>query len=94
MTGDPLPVRVAAEKQKPTLIATVSPDRIDECPQDREKNVPSVCGCGILVDSNSDSDNVGFLECRDECPTIIDKTVPSSVSPWSPTINLLGLIVR
>jgi hypothetical protein len=71
----------------------VFPDRIDEWPQDREKNVPSVCGCGI-VDSNSDSDNVGFLECRDEFPTIIDKMFPSSVSPWSPTTDLLGLLVR
>jgi hypothetical protein len=44
-------------------------------PQDREKKVIGVCGCRI-VDSHSDSDNDGALDCRDECPKIIDKTVP------------------
>jgi hypothetical protein len=65
-------VRVAAEKkQKQTLIATV----IDECPLDCGKNVPGVCGCGV-VDSKSDYDIDGVLDCCDDCPNDIDKTVP------------------
>jgi hypothetical protein len=37
-----------------------------------------VCGCGV-VDSDSDSANDGVLDCHDECPNDIDKTVPVCV---------------
>jgi hypothetical protein len=73
-----LPVRVAAEKQKRSLIATVFWIASAKAPQDLEKKVPSLCGCRI-VDSDSDFGNDGVLECRDDCPTIIGKPVPGSV---------------
>jgi hypothetical protein len=34
-----------------------------------------VGGCGV-VDSDSDPDKDGVLDCRDECPNDTDKMVP------------------
>jgi hypothetical protein len=34
-----------------------------------------VCGCRV-VDSDSNYDNYGVLDCRDECSKIGDKTIP------------------
>ncbi len=38
---------------------------IDACPNDPQKIVPGLCGCGV-VDPDSDSD--GILDCVDPCP--------------------------
>ncbi|MFM1803807.1 MAG: Cellulosome-anchoring protein precursor, partial [Planctomycetota bacterium] len=38
----------------------------DLCPDDPNKTIPGVCGCGV-PDIDTDSD--GVLDCNDECPT-------------------------
>jgi hypothetical protein len=75
------PVRVVAaekkEKQKQTLIATVS-DRIDECPQDCEKSVPGSCGGGEEAEAEAHSDSDCFSDCIDEYPHDCEKKVPGA----------------
>ena len=46
----------------------------DECPEDDQKVLPGLCGCGS-VDADSDGD--GTVDCLDDCPTDPTKTDPS-----------------
>ena len=49
------------------------PDGEDLCPEDPNKVVPGICGCGEL-DTDSDSD--GVPDCEDACPDDSAKSVP------------------
>jgi hypothetical protein len=40
-------------------------DACDECPNDANKIVPGICGCGV---SDADTDNDGVKDCQDVCP--------------------------
>lgn len=42
-------------------------DYTDLCPEDKLKNFPGVCGCGI---ADADVDNDGIFNCKDNCPHI------------------------
>jgi hypothetical protein len=44
-------------------------DVCDGCPNDPAKIAPGLCGCGA-VDSNTDGDSDGTLDCRDNCPAL------------------------
>ncbi len=48
-------------------------DAEDQCPEDPNKVMPGICGCGV-ADSDSDSD--GVLDCEDACPDDSAKSVP------------------
>jgi hypothetical protein len=50
-----------------------TPDGEDLCPEDPNKVMPGICGCGV-ADSDSDSD--GVPDCEDACPNDPEKTVP------------------
>jgi hypothetical protein len=62
---------VVAEKQKQTLIVTVFPISSTNASRMRK----GVCCVGV-VDSDSDSDKVEVLDCRNKCPNDIDEMVP------------------
>lgn len=49
------------------------PDAQDGCPQDPNKTLPGICGCGV-ADTDSDAD--GAADCLDGCPSD-----PAKVSP-------------
>jgi len=37
----------------------------DVCPNDKDKTVPGVCGCGV---PDADTDDDGVVDCKDACP--------------------------
>jgi hypothetical protein len=47
----------------------------DECPNDPNKSVPGVCGCGV---ADTDSDGDGTADCNDLCPQDSNKTAPGT----------------
>ena len=49
-------------------------DSVDSCPNDINKTIPGVCGCGVV---DTDSDNDGTPNCLDLCPNDPSRTVPS-----------------
>lgn len=50
-----------------------TPDCMDACPEDPNKTVPGLCGCG---EPETDGDNDGTPDCVDLCPDDPNKTVP------------------
>ncbi|MCK5616583.1 hypothetical protein KAR91_82745 [Candidatus Pacearchaeota archaeon] len=42
-----------------------TPDLLDGCPNDANKNEAGICGCGV---ADIDSDNDSILDCNDGCP--------------------------
>jgi glucose/arabinose dehydrogenase len=50
-----------------------TPDCEESCPNDPNKTLPGLCGCGV-ADTDSDSD--GTPDCNDLCPDDPDKTDP------------------
>lgn len=46
---------------------------LNECPEDPDKFVPGICGCGV---SDADSDGDGTVDCNDQCPNDPAKTAP------------------
>jgi len=48
-------------------------DDLDGCPDDPNKIVPGICGCGV---ADTDSDNDGTPECIDNCPDDPNKSEP------------------
>jgi hypothetical protein len=53
-------------------VASSSKDGTDGCPNDPAKRVPGVCGCGV---ADTDSDNDGWMDCRDVCPGVAGVTL-------------------
>jgi VCBS repeat-containing protein len=51
------------------------PPVCDQCPQDPNKTLPGVCGCGV-PDTDSDSD--GTPDCNDLCPSDAAKAAPGA----------------
>jgi hypothetical protein len=50
-----------------------TPDLIDNCPNDPNKNEAGICGCGL---SDTDTDGDGAANCNDGCLDDPNKTVP------------------
>jgi len=48
-------------------------DCTDGCPNDPNKTVPGICGCGV---ADTDSDGDGTPNCNDGCPNDPNKTAP------------------
>lgn len=48
-------------------------DVCDGCPNDSNKTLPGICGCGV---ADTDGDNDGTPDCNDGCPVDPDKTAP------------------
>ncbi len=48
-------------------------DDEDNCPDDSNKIVPGICGCGV---ADTDSDTDGTADCNDNCPNDSNKIVP------------------
>ena len=46
---------------------------LDVCPNDPNKEVAGICGCGT---PDIDSDNDGIMDCMDGCPDDEDKIAP------------------
>jgi len=63
----------------------------DGCPDDGNKIVPGICGCG--VDDNADSDGDGVPDCDDQCPGVDDAVFAPECDGAIPTTSLWGLIV-
>ena len=49
------------------------PDKIDGCPNDKNKTASGDCGCGT---PDKDSDGDGTADCKDGCPNDKNKTAP------------------
>lgn len=48
----------------------------DQCPEDPDKLLPGICGCGIADSDTGDDDEDGWPNCIDECPYDPDKFEP------------------
>lgn len=48
------------------IVGNTNPGEIDQCPNDPNKTVPGVCGCGV-ADTDSDGDRTP--DCQDQCPS-------------------------
>lgn len=59
----------------PGVVATadVIYANVDQCPEDPEKRVAGVCGCGV---ADADDDEDGVLLCDDSCPDDPRKSMP------------------
>jgi cysteine-rich repeat protein len=60
---------------------------LDQCPNDPNKTVPGVCGCGT-PDTNSDGD--GAYDCQETCDTDPNKTSPGVCGCGTPDTNADG----
>jgi hypothetical protein len=67
--GDPC----AGKAKKLAVVATCSGGTVDQCPNDPNKTVPGICGCGV---ADTDSDKDGIADCKDGCVTDPAKTAP------------------
>jgi hypothetical protein len=47
--------------------------QLDNCPDDPDKMIPGICGCGV---ADTDSDEDGTADCNDNCPDDHFKTDP------------------
>ena len=47
----------------------------DDCPDDPDKTVPGICGCGV---ADVDSDEDGTPDCLDDCPEDVAKIQPGA----------------
>ena len=47
-----------------------TPDDCDNCPNDRNKTDPGICGCGV---SDVDTDGDGAADCNDNCPALANE---------------------
>jgi N-acetylneuraminic acid mutarotase len=47
----------------------------DQCPDDPNKTVPGICGCGV---ADTDTDNDGRPDCLDSCPNDPNKIIPGA----------------
>lgn len=55
-----------------------TPDCLDNCPNDLNKIIHGLCGCGVL---DVDSDGDGILDCLDPCPVDAnDECVVASIA--------------
>jgi hypothetical protein len=59
----------------------------DRCPDDPDKTLPGVCGCGV-PDTDSDSD--GVPDCNDGCPNDPAKTSPGACGCGAPETDSDG----
>ncbi len=62
----------------------------DECPQDANKEVPGICGCGV---SDADDDGDGVANCVDVCPGADDDLFAPGCGDAIPTVSEWGLAV-
>ena len=54
-----------------------SVDIEDQCPEDPNKIIPGICGCGVVEsETDIDSDNDNTPDCADGCPNDPNKNAP------------------
>lgn len=68
--------------------ACVDSASIDDCPEDTDKTVPGLCGCGI---SDADTDEDGAADCVDRCKDDPLKTDPGSCGCDQAEPNATGI---
>ena len=66
---------------------TTEAETIDLCPNDPNKTVPGICGCGV---PDIDSDGDGYYDCEESCPNDPNKTAPGVCGCGVPDIDSDG----
>jgi Thrombospondin type 1 domain len=64
------------------------PDDADECPDDRYKVAPGLCGCGVFETRDSDGDKV--IDCLDGCRLDTSKVEPGACGCNVPDVDSDG----
>ena len=64
-----------------------TPDCGDDCPDDPDKILAGVCGCGV---ADGDRDGDGTDDCDDRCPDDADKTEPGACDCGLPDVDRTG----
>lgn len=70
-----------------TLIGSGTADCDDGCPDDPNKTVPGICGCGT---PDTDSDGDGTADCDDGCPDDPNKISPGTCGCGTPDADSDG----